>query len=202
MNQSLFLFSEQTVAMDTTENEAVVSLSKEHILMSQIAKGSHIALEQLIDNWKDSLFRFFDRSLNNKADAEDLTQKVFIRIYQSASKYQPRAKFSTYLFTVARNLLIDEINKKNRFHVSVYDDDWIQNQVDERHVELAEWNELLNHAMKEMPEYFRTSLLLRVQKELSYSEIAEIMKVSESRVKTWIHRARGHLKKSLKSWIK
>ncbi len=172
----------------------------EHDLMVKIANGSHQAMEQLIDNWKVGLFRFFDRSLNNKADAEDLTQKVFIRVYKSASKYKPKAKFSSYLFTIARNLLIDEIKKRSRIQVSSFDEKCIQNKYENRHYESREWNELLDHAMKEMPEYYCTALLLRVQRELSYAEISDIMKVSESRVKTWIFRARKHLKKSLIQW--
>ena len=63
---------------------------------------------------------------------------------------------------------------------------------------MKDWNEILDFAMNEIPEYYSTALLLRVQRELSYGEIAEIMKVSESRIKTWIHRARNHLKKTLK----
>mgnify|MGYP002056163027 FL=1 len=76
---------------------------EDQILMLDVAQGSQSAMSAIIDKWKGGLFRFFDRSLRNKADAEDLTQRVFIRLYQSASRYQPRAKFSTYLFTVDRN---------------------------------------------------------------------------------------------------
>ena len=68
--------------------------------------------------------------------------------------------------------------------------------------EVKEWNEVLDLAMKEIPEYYSTALLLRVQRELTYQEIADIMKVSESRVKTWIHRARSHLKKTLTNFRK
>ena len=68
--------------------------------------------------------------------------------------------------------------------------------------EAQEWNEILNFAMKEIPENYSTALLLRVQRELSYMEIADIMKVSESSVKTWIHRARTHLRKTLQEYRK
>ena len=101
-------------AMSKNAPSENTNLSDDQILIKQVANGSHVAMEQIISTWKDGLFRFFDRSLRNKADAEDLTQRVFIRVYQSASRYQPKAKFSTYLFTIARNLLIDEIKKNNR----------------------------------------------------------------------------------------
>jgi RNA polymerase sigma-70 factor (ECF subfamily) len=189
-------------AMSKNAPSENTNLSDDQILIKQVANGSHVAMEQIISTWKDGLFRFFDRSLRNKADAEDLTQRVFIRVYQSASRYQPKAKFSTYLFTIARNLLIDEIKKNNRQQMSIYSDELSQGQSNEQNDEVKEWNEILDLAMKEIPEYYSTALLLRVQRELTYQEIADIMKVSESRVKTWIHRARSHLKKTLLNFRK
>ena len=186
------------LAMVSEDSNGEPKLSHEQMLMKEVAQGSHSAMEEIIAKWKNSLFRFFDRSIRNKADAEDLTQRVFIRVYQSAPRYQPKAKFSSYLFTIARNLLIDEIKKKQRQQTSTYSDDWAQEGLEEQKEGLKDWNEILDFAMKEIPEYYSTALLLRVQRELSYGEIAEIMKVSESRIKTWIHRARNHLKKTLK----
>ena len=186
------------LAMASEDPNAKLELSHEQFLMKEVARGSHSAMEEIIAKWKSPLFRFFDRSIRNKADAEDLTQRVFIRIYQSASRYHPKAKFSSYLFTIARNLLIDEIKKKQHLQTSTYSDDWAQGGMQDNEYELKDWNEILDFAMNEIPEYYSTALLLRVQRELSYGEIADIMKVSESRIKTWIHRARKHLKITLK----
>ena len=190
--------------LEMSENQDRVNciLSDDQLLMKEVAEKCPVAMEKIITRWKDGLFRFFDRSLRNKADAEDLTQKVFIRVYQSASRYQPKAKFSTYLFTIARNLLIDEIKKLNRQQLSSYSDELVQGQIVQPTNEAQEWNEILNFAMKEIPENYSTALLLRVQRELSYMEIADIMKVSESSVKTWIHRARTHLRKTLQEYRK
>ena len=186
------------LAMASEDSNAKLELSHEQFLMKEVARGNHSAMEEIIAKWKNPLFRFFDRSIRNKADAEDLTQRVFIRIYQSASRYHPKAKFSSYLFTIARNLLIDEIKKKQCLQTSTYSDDWAQGGMQDSEDELKDWNEILDFAMNEIPEYYSTALLLRVQRELSYGEIADIMKVSESRIKTWIHRARKHLKITLK----
>ena len=190
--------------LEMSENQDRVNciLSDDQLLMKEVAEKCPVAMEKIITRWKDGLFRFFDRSLRNKADAEDLTQKVFIRVYQSASRYQPKAKFSTYLFTIARNLLIDEIKRSNRQQLSSYSDELVQGQIVQPTNEAQEWNEILNFAMKEIPENYSTALLLRVQRELSYMEIADIMKVSESSVKTWIHRARTHLRKTLQEYRK
>lgn len=200
MQSTIHFFFDQTkgLPMSKKKCELKQNLSEDQILMLEVAQGSQSAVSEIIDKWKDGLFRFFDRSLRNKADAEDLTQRVFIRIYQSASRYQPKAKFSTYLFTVARNLLIDEMKKKNRAQFSSYDHEWINGVMGEKSDGVEEWQEILDFAMEGMPEHYTTAILLRVQRELSYREIANIMKVSESRVKTWIFRARVHLKNSLK----
>jgi len=197
------LFSHGTLLeMSENQDRENCLLSDDQLLMKEVGEKCPVAMEKIITRWKDGLFRFFDRSLQNKADAEDLTQKVFIRVYQSASRYQPKAKFSTYLFTIARNLLIDEIKKSNRQQISSYSDELIQGQIVQPTNEAQEWNEILNFAMKEIPEYYSTALLLRVQRELTYMEIADIMKVSESSVKTWIHRARTHLRKTLQEYRK
>ena len=199
MDKSLHFtqFGSFQLPMEDVSKASDSSLSSDQILMLDIATGNQVAMGKLIDEWKDSVFRFFDRSLHNKADAEDLTQRVFIKLYHSAPKYQPKAKFSTYLFTIARNLLIDEINKNNRKQTVSFEEEWIKNEVKEPSEEVSEIYEIIEFAMRGMPEFQCTALLLRVQRELSYSEIADVMKVSESRVKTWIHRARLFLKKSL-----
>lgn len=198
MDSSVFSFN---IKLPTLINESFVSdnmeLSNDHLLMIEIASGNQEAMEKLIDRWKNAAFRFFNRSLNNQSDAEELTQQLFIKIYLSASKYKPRAKFSTFFFTVARNLLIDQIKKNNRRSFTNIDEEILNIDQIELTNECKEWHEILDIAMQEIPEFQKTAILLRVQKDLSYKEIADIMKVSESRVKIWIYRARVYLKKIL-----
>ncbi len=198
MDSSVFSFN---IKFPTLINESFVSddmeLSNDHLLMIEIAAGNQEAMEKLVDKWKNAAFRFFNRSLNNQSDAEDLTQQLFIKIYLSASKYKPRAKFSTFFFTVARNLLIDQIKKNNRRSFTNFDEGILNFDQIELTNESKELHEILDIAMQEIPEFQRTAILLRVQKDLSYKEISDIMKVSESRVKTWIYRARVYLKKFL-----
>ena len=164
--------------------------------MRRIASGEQGAMEELIGRWKLPLFRFFLRSINDHQDAEDLTQRVFIRIHRSAGQYLPRAKFSTWAFTIARNLLIDEIKKRARRPQMIMDEH-IERVGEADADRLAEVEEALAEKLERIPEKQRTALLLRVQRELSYREIADVMRTTESSVKTWIHRARLDLRKSL-----
>ena len=184
------------LAMNEANPIDPIPREREVFLMERIAEGDQSAMEELIGLWKMPIFRFFLRSLNHHEDAEDLTQRVFIRIYRSSERYLPQAKFSTWIFTIARNLLIDEIKKRKRRPQMVFDEH-IEKVGDEGDGRSEELTEILMRHLDAAPENHRTALLLRVQRELSYREIAEVMRTTEASVKTWIHRARLDLKASL-----
>ena len=185
------------LAMNEADSiDPIIPREREVALMERIASDDQSAMEELIELWKMPIFRFFLRSLNHHEDAEDLTQRVFIRIYRSSERYLPQAKFSTWIFTIARNLLIDEIKKRKRRPQVVFDEH-IENAGDGEDGRSEELTEILTKHLDTIPENHRTALLLRVQRELSYREIAEVMQTTEASVKTWIHRARLDLRKSL-----
>jgi RNA polymerase sigma-70 factor (ECF subfamily) len=182
--------------MNEADSIDPIHREKEVALMERIASDDQSAMEELLELWKMPIFRFFLRSLNHHEDAEDLTQRVFIRIYRSSERYLPQAKFSTWIFTIARNLLIDEIKKRKRRPQVVFDEH-IEKVGDGEDGRSEELTEILMRHLDTVPENHRTALLLRVQRELSYREIAEVMQTTEASVKTWIHRARLDLKASL-----
>ena len=169
-------------------------------LMFAVAAGDTDALRQLIDKWKKPLINFFYRSLSSYEESEDLAQQVFIKIYRAAGRYQAKAKFSTFLFHIARRVLLNEFRRRSRkpveyvdpqeFHYGESEDPEVQRR-------LSEIEEVFQLAIKKLPEKHRTALLLYKQQELSYKEIAEIMDASENAVKTWIHRARAQLKEEM-----
>jgi RNA polymerase sigma-70 factor (ECF subfamily) len=176
--------------------DSPVSVDESADLMNRVASGDETALTNLIDRWKIPLFRFFHRSLRSHADSEELAQQVFIKLYGSAHRYKPTAKFPTYLFTIARNLLLDEIKRRERRPIDIVDPAELKLSTPGRNP-LDDIEEALEICLERLPEAHRTALLLRVQRELSYKEIAGIMKASESVVKTWIHRARQQARKAL-----
>jgi RNA polymerase sigma-70 factor (ECF subfamily) len=176
--------------------DSQVSVDESADLMNRVASGDETALTNLIDRWKIPLFRFFHRSLRSHADSEELAQQVFIKLHGSAHRYKPTAKFSTYLFTIARNLLLDEIKRRERRPIDIVDPAELKLSTPGRNP-LDDIEEALEICLERLPEAHRTALLLRVQRELSYKEIAGIMKASESVVKTWIHRARQQARKAL-----
>ena len=177
-------------------NDKIRRMDKGLMQMEQIANGDEVALVDLITEWKGSINTFFYRSLSNHADAEDLTQKLFHRVYRAAGTYKPKAKVSTWLFTIARNLLIDELKRRRRRPQERILAEWEMGNAPDFHGN--EIKEILSCEMTKLPENHRTALLLRVQQEWSYREIADMMNTNETNVKTWIYRARTVLKKAIK----
>jgi RNA polymerase sigma-70 factor (ECF subfamily) len=170
-------------------------------LMCAVAKGDEQALAQLIRKWQGPLINFFYRSLGSVEQAEDLTQLVFVRIYRAAKTYQPIARFSTYLFHIARRLLINEFRRRQRKPLEMVDPAELHavdpsSGREQQH--MYELEEAFQQAVTRLTEDQRTAILLLKQQELSYDEIAAIMNQSVAAVKTHIFRGRQKLKESLR----
>lgn len=170
------------------------------MLMLEVCGGAEHALRMLIEKWKKPLINYFYRSVPDSHFAEDLAQQTFINLYKARNTYAPKAKFSTYLFHIARHVLINEHRKAVRRPADATDPAEMGGSVEGRQeLEMAELEEIFYKTLKELPENQRTAILLLKQQELSYEEIAEIMQAKVSAVKTWLHRARATLKESLEN---
>lgn len=186
----------------STSPNPELSDTDEGLLMHRIAGGDEASLRELIERWKTPLLNFFYRSTNNYATAEDLTQIVFVRLYRAAPRYTARAKFSTYLFHIARRLLINEYQKNRRKPADAVDPAEMHAIDDDSSARtVAELEEIFAHAVGRLPENQRTAILLLKQQQLSYTEIAAVMNATESAVKTWIFRARQTLQQALRSEV-
>lgn len=180
------------------ETDFALAEGSDERLMARLGSGDEAALRILIARWQTPLLNFFYRSCNDYAQAEDLAQVVFVRLYRAAARYQPSAKFSTYLFHIARRLLINQFHKAQRRPADAVDPQELH-AVDPGNSErlVNELEEIFRLTLEKLPENQRTAILLLKQQQLSYAEIAEIMKATESAVKTWIFRARQTLKQAL-----
>ena len=83
-------------------------------LMLRVKRGDRAAFAELVDKYKQPVLNFIYRSLRDETEAEDLAQKVFLQVYKSRSRYRQTAKFSTWLFTIARNLCLNELRRRSR----------------------------------------------------------------------------------------
>ena len=166
-----------------------------------LAEGDRSAFASLVERWQTRLINFFYRSTRNRADAEDLAQETFLELYRAASRYTARGTFNAFIFTLARRRLIDSYRKRSRRPLDFIDPtDFVMQQQAEAKDSSREIEEAFHRALATLPENQRNAILLLQQQGLSYDEIAESLNASLSSVKTWIHRARTHLREELKDF--
>ena len=189
-------------------------LDPDAALMLRVKQGDTAAFATLVDKYKQPVMNLAWRTLRDETEAEDLAQNVFVQAWKSAERYQATAKFSTWLFTIARNLCLNEIRRRTRHPAESLDqtreDDGEQPlfQVEDKRL-TAPPDELLrgelerkvDEALDSLPENQRLALTLCRQEELSYEEMAEVLGCSLSATKSLIHRARETLKARLKPYL-
>jgi len=169
------------------------------ILMIAVSSGCEKSLRILIDRWKNPIINFFYRSVRDLHLAQDLSQQTFINLYKARQNYTTKAKFSTYLFFIARNVLINEYRHSARRPSDATDPSTLHAKVsDNDTLYIKELEEIFDSCLETLPENQRTAILLLTQQNLSYEEIATLMQTNLSTIKTWIHRARNTLKEALK----
>ena len=189
-------------------------LDPDAALMLRVKRGDRAAFATLVEKYKQPVMNFIFRSLRDETEAEDLSQNVFLQVYKSRDRYQRTAKFSTWLFTIARNLCLNEIRRRSRHPADSLEEshaeheDQPQRQYEDRKVTLPTESILhgelagkIQEALAGLPENQRTAILLCQQDELSYEEIAEILDCSLSATKSLIHRGRETLKEKLKPYL-
>lgn len=171
--------------------------------MRAISAGDQSALAQIVERWQGRLINFFYRSTGNRADAEDLTQETFIELNRAATNYHSQGSFKAFIFTLARRRLIDNYRKKSRRPIEYIDpSEFLMQCQNEKIDHSREIEEIFHCALSTLPDKQRSAILLLQQQGLSYEEIALSLGASLSAVKTWIHRARTHLREELKEFIK
>jgi RNA polymerase sigma-70 factor (ECF subfamily) len=184
-------------------------------LMLRVKQGDRPAFEELVEKYKQPVMNLVYRTLPDATEAEDLAQHVFLQVFKSAHRYEVSARFSTWLFTIARNLCLNEIRRRSRHPAASLDetapdgDDHPLRQVeDTRNVSppdrllQGELEAKIDAALAELPENQRTAILLCRGEELSYEEIAKVLGCSVSATKSLIHRGRDTLKQKLKPYLR
>src|ERR1051326_9459045 len=177
--------------------------------MAELAGGRDAALSSLIDRHGQKLFHYFVRLLHNETDAAELAQETFVRIYQSRQKFDPRLKFTTWLYTIASNLVRDRFRWRSRHpQISLHS----QNEQEaaclmhtvpasapgpDDQIQTKERTAIIRRAIGALPEELRQPLILAVYQELPQSEIATVLGCSAKAVEMRIYRARQQLRARL-----
>lgn len=179
-------------------------------LMERIGAGDHDAFRLLVERHQNAVIGTVAKMLGNPSEAEDIAQQVFLRIWRNAKRYRPDAKFTTYLYTITRNLVFNETRRKSRKkEVSSDEREESSNLLVEASpdrqpdAELlqAELQTAVDAAIASLPETQRMAVVLRRYEQLSYEEIAAVLELSVSAVKSLLFRARTALREALSGYL-
>jgi RNA polymerase sigma-70 factor (ECF subfamily) len=149
--------------------------------------------------------------LGDDTDAEDIAQQVFIRVWNSAARYTPTAKFTTWLFKITRNLVFNELRRRKRHPTTPLDrkEDDFELQIPDAGAASpassmldGELQTAIQQAIDSLPEAQRMAIILRRYEEMSYEEIAEVLKLSVPAVKSILFRARADLRTRLQKYLR
>ncbi len=201
-------------AVLVTLSRMPVTSDPDAALMLRVKRGDRAAFTELVEKWKQPVMNFIFSTLRDETEAEDVAQNTFVQVWKSRARYERTAKFSTWLFTIARNLCLNEIRRRSRHPAESLEethgetDDQPSRQFEDKNIRLATENVLhgelakkIEEALAELPENQRTAILLCRRDEVSYEEIAEILGCSLSATKSIIHRGREALKEKLKPYL-
>ncbi len=178
-------------------------------LMLQFKNGDENGFLKLFLKYQTRMINFCFRFCSDQELAEDLGQEVFIRVYRSAGRYRPKARFSSWIYRIAVNVCLNESRKLKKRNLTQSTDrplndgrlpefsDETQTAADEVMV-FEQRDEQIKSALQKLSEQQRIAVVLRIYNEFSYKEIARQMSVSEGKVKTLIFRGRQQLKQTLK----
>lgn len=173
-------------------------------LMRRVKDGDEDAFRQLIERHQRVVINVIHRAIGDAWEAEDLAQRVFIQVYRSAGRYQPTAKFTTWLFTITHNTIRNEYRRRSRHAAESIDalPEGVElpatgnnpaSEASER-----ELQQRIRAAVQELPDAQRTAVILCRYEGQSYEEIAAVLGCSVSAVKSLLHRARETLKERLR----
>lgn len=184
-------------------------------LMERLKSGDSSAFDTLLARHEKKIINFAYRFTGSSAEAPDIAQEVFLRVYRAAATYVPAAKFTTWLYRIAANACRDYFRKKSR-DASLGATSSIDEKADdasggpereiadiaavnaEQDVQQKENDQQIRQAILDLPENQRAAIIMKVYEERTYSEIAEVIGVSKASVESLIFRAKQNLKQKLK----
>ncbi len=193
-----------------TATHADPEAALDHALMARIATGDHHAFRRLVERHQDAVIGTITKMLGNSSDSEDIAQHAFIRVWKHSKRYKPDNKFTTYLYTIVRNLVYNESRRRSRKKTvssdQLEDDHHLQHPADpaaqpDSTLLKAELQRAVDDAIQSLPEKQRLAVVLRRYENLPYEEIAEVLKVSVPSVKSLLFRARTTLRDSLAKYM-
>lgn len=160
-------------------------------LIIAFQQGSREAFRELFERYREPIYGFFRRRLDNPARAEELAQECFLALLRNAARYEPRASFRSYLYGIAIHMVFAERRKSGR---EVELNEKASDRVSEENPDAAVW---VRRALEHLEKDDREILMLREYEELTYAEIAGLLRLPINTVRSRLFRARVALKEQL-----
>lgn len=167
--------------------------------------GDEEAFVTLYRQYRDRIYNFARRLLGDAALAEEATQDAFLKLYAARARYEPRSRFSTFMFRIARNHCLNLRARHENRRVDrnrTLDHYPGDTATPDRETERRELRAALSAALVQLPENQASAVVLAQYEGLSYREIAGVLGVSESATKSLIHRARERLMRELRGFVR
>lgn len=185
-------------------------------LMLEVQGGSAPAFEELVARYQGRLLTVLEHLVGRRDQAEDLVQEVFLRVYRARKRYQPGARFSTWIYTIANNVASNALRSRRRrreVDAMVGRDDSsgvkplaemaaaASGLMPARLLDKAEMREIVRLALDTLNERQRMAVLLNKFEHMSYADIGETMELSPQAVKSLLSRARESLRTTLEPYL-
>jgi RNA polymerase sigma-70 factor (ECF subfamily) len=185
-------------------------------LMLRVRDDDEAAFAELVDRFQHRLVGVMHHLVGNADEAEDLAQEVFLRVYRTRKKYRPRAKFSTWLFTIANNLALNALRDRKRRPVLPLElqqsagdarpgaappPAQTRDQPPAHNLQQQELAAVIRGALDGLNERQRVAIVLNKFEDMNYADIAEVMGLSTKAVKSLLSRARVKLREALQGYI-
>ena len=178
--------------------------------MAAVARGDDGAFERLVAKHQNAVIGTISKMTGRPSDAEDLAQQVFVRVWKSAPRYTATAKFTTWLFTIVRNLVFNDTRRSFRRHELSLEAREADSHIEQPDVLTPQPDADLLHnedrdaadrAIAALPEPQRLAVVMRRFEDSSYEEIAAVLGTSVPAVKSLLFRARQQIRDALKAFL-
>ncbi len=195
--------------MQRKDNQSAAYAEDAELMRRLKESQDEAALRELIRRYQKPIYTMAYRMLGNVDEAEDLAQRTFIRVWKAADSYEPTAKFSTWLFTILRNLVFNETRRRTRKPTTSLENCMEQGVVPvqlsdkspDSTLENKELQQAVDAALAELSPDAGLALHLRRERNMGYEQIAAILGRSVPSTKSLIHRARQDLRQRLRKYL-
>jgi len=206
------------LSMAATQERSAEAQSSEGLsdaqIMLRVKAGDDSDFDYLVQKYRRPMLNFMYRMAHNAAAAEDMAQEVFLRVYRSRQNYEASAKFTTWLYRIASNLAVnrardtrherpentvslDEADQNTGLTMDLPDDSLTAEEAIVRRERLA----AIRQRVQALPERQRMAVIMHKYQQMDYRQIAEILKLSESAIKSLLFRAYETLRVQLKEFV-